>query len=364
LQREADEEIVAIKRREEEDALLAAKIANETRNRHVFKKDGRYSKEHKNGIDRFVKKDKISVPDRSSSSSSPSLQAPVPSTSTSSSSSSPCKIENRITNGQELLVSLTGHKPFNSTVRLSSSSVAGTAFTSLNKRNKASTSQAPKNGIPSFFVRGPISGDPSSSGAHNTTSRDTTCGGNTIFLDRDFHDLVSDDDDGSCPVTEIAESNHADTVQHRDRVAKREREHLGVIEIDVEPSSSHRGVTETAGLEGVDTGQKRGRERERDTEQHDGDGDSRSKLSSGASRTGSHAVNRQVRRGLGSNTQNESNDVPTSQQQVDCALAIERSCSQVVPALPLSAKWSCMACTYQNPSPLMTCEICDTKRSH
>jgi hypothetical protein len=375
LQREAEEEIIVIKQREEEDALLAAKIANETRNRLVFKKDGGYSKEHKNGIDRFVKKDKTSVPDRSLSSSSPSLQAPVPSTS--SSSSSPSKIRDRIINGQEFLNPLSGHiiraesKPFNSSVRLSSSSVPGTAFNSLNKRNKALTSQAsscaPRNGIPSFFVRGPVTGVPSSSGAHSTSSGDTICGDNTVFLDRDFHDLVSDDDDGSCPATDIAEASHADTVRDRDRAAKWDGERHGIIEIDVEPSSSHRDVTETACLDAVDTGQKkRGRERGGETGQQDGDGHGygTKKLSGGASRAGEHAVNRQVRRGLGSNTQNQSNDGPTSQHQVDCGPAIERSCSQVVLALPLPSKWSCTACTYQNLSPLMNCEICDTKRSH
>lgn len=364
MQREAEEETVVIKQREEEDALLAAKIANESRNRFVFKKDGGYLKEHKNGIDRFVKKDKISIPDRSasssSSSSSPPRQAPVPNTS-SSSSSSPCKAKNRTINGQESCT--LGNtiqpesKPFNSSVRLSS--MAGTAVNSLNKRNKPpatsqASSHAPKNGIPSFFVKGPISAVRGSLRAHSATGRDPVCGEHRIFLDRDFHDLVSDDDDDdSCPATDTAESRYADNVQGRcggrggDKKSERRRHEI--IEID------------------VDTGQKRGRERERETDQQDGVGvgvgEGSWKIPSIESRTGAHAMNRQVRRGLGSHSENQI-DHGQASHLVNRAPVTERRCPQNAQALPPPATWSCTACTYKNLSPLTTCEICDTTKSH
>ena len=347
-----------MKQMEEKDALLAAKMANETSNRIVFKKDSAYLNEQRNGIDRFVKKDVITLLDRSSSSSSSSSPSLVQSTS----SSSPCKIKNRVTNGHESCTSgqiiQAESKPFNSSVRLSSA--AGVALNSMNKRNKTSatsqvSSSAPKNGISSFFVRDSISAANSSSGAYSATSRDTICREQRIFLDRDSHDLVSDDDDNdSCPVTDTA---------LRGRGREWERSSHETVEIDMEPSSSHKGVSGTVWLDLVDTGQKRGRE----TRQRDSEGVR--KIHSGVSRTGPHAVNRQVRRGLDSYGQNQSQDsyrqsAPAGHRQADGAPAVEGTSSQVAMAPPLPARWDCTACTYKNLSPLMTCEMCQTKRSH
>lgn len=356
-----------MKQMEEKDALLAAKMANETSNRLVFKKDSAYLNEQRNGIDRFVKKDVITLLDRSYSSSSSSSPSLVQSTS----SSSPCKIKNRVTNGHESCTSgqiiQAESKPFNSSVRLSSA--AGVALNSMNKRNKTSatsqvSSSAPKNGISSFFVRDPISAANSSSGAYSATSRDTICREQRIFLDRDSHDLVSDDDDNdSCPVTDTAKPSHVDTLRGRGR--EWERGSHETVEIDMEPSSSHKGVSGAVWLDLVDTGQKRGRE----TRQRDSEGVR--KIHSGVSRTGPHAVNRQVRRGLDSygQNQNQSQDsyrqsAPASHRQADGAPAVEGTSSQVAMAPPLPARWDCTACTYKNLSPLTTCEMCQTRRSH
>lgn len=162
---------------EEEDALLAVKIANESQNRLV-KKDGGCSKEQKNGIERFVRKDKRSIAHRASS--SPSQQAAVSST---SSSSSPRQIINLIT--EEVIIgndsttlehmNRDDNRAFNSSVRLSSA--AGIAANSLNKRTKVSatslaSSCAPKNGISSFFLKRPISTVYNSSGFHDLISGD------------------------------------------------------------------------------------------------------------------------------------------------------------------------------------------------